>query len=572
MGRVVSRWSRLDIKSSCRVVVPALLVQAQKEQGMAIVATSQQSRFYTETQDASTLDIDLKQINLSVGDRDLLTDAHLKLFSGVHYGLIGTNGIGKSSLLKALGHGILVGIPKYLRILYVDQLETTDEQQSVLDIVLRSDKAAVRTQHDVKVLQTALEDGCPEVVVKGLRQVKYQRLLDEMQDAQETATRRSGARGFDARKQLVDAESKVAQAEVDLKAPFDAREAATAVTSAQEMLDDLFMQLSIHDPGEAEAKARRILKGLGFKQAQHSELLSKLSGGWRIRVALAQALFVEPELLLLDEPTNHLDLPAILWLQSYLKTLEGTTLVVVSHDRAFLNATVEQIIVFRQGQLTYFMGNYDEYAEAKAEKELFTARAAESVEKKRAHIQASIQKGQQQAKKSGDDKKLGMVASRKKKLERLGMEKNEQGHRFRINKDRAGYHDSVRDVVEVERPEPPITFNFPPPEPLRHQGPLLAMEQVSFSYSPVPVGKAPTVQNITLNIPPAAHIGLVGRNGSGKSTLIKLVAGSEAPSTGTITRHPQARVGVFTQHQVEELKRSGDASALAHFLRLFPGV
>eukprot|EP00884_Botryococcus_braunii_P007022 jgi/Botrbrau1/16320/Bobra.0066s0088.1 len=292
-----------------------------------------------------------------------------------------------------------------------------------------------------------------------------------------------------------------------------------------------------------------------------------------MRVALAQALFIKPDLLLFDEPTNHLDLPAILWLTRYLRQLEGVTLVVVSHDRTFLNAVTQEIIVMKNHKLAYHDGSYDEYVTNTEEKALHLMRMKESVDKKRSHIEKSIAEGVRAAKKSGDDKKLGMVASRRKKLDRLGLEKSAAGHRFQVSKDMIGYHLSNRQEIVVEPPDPTPVWKFPEPGPLRQGGALLELEAVSFGYPTRPGFLRPVLSDVTMNVEMGARIAIVGANGAGKSTLMKLMVGELQPTSGSVRQLPQAKLGVFLQHHVEDLigKAGEGGTPLSHLAALFPG-
>ncbi|KAJ3046599.1 hypothetical protein HDU99_009740, partial [Rhizoclosmatium hyalinum] len=238
---------------------------------------------------------------------------------------------------------------------------------------------------------------------------------------------------------------------------------------------------------------------------------------------------MEPDILLLDEPTNHLDLPAILWLQKYLKSLDGVTLLIVSHDRSFLNATVTEIIEMRNMKLTYHVGNYDEFVTNQEDKLKRDEKRQDALDKKRAHIEKSIQDGLRHAKKTGDDKKLGMVKSRQKKLDdRFGLEVNAKGHRFKLNRDMEGYFLTSRLGVDIEATEASPNWSIPEPEPLRTNTALVEMETVSFTYSK---GNPLVLQNITLNLQMGDHIAIVGANGEGKSTLVKLLIGQLSPTS-----------------------------------------
>lgn len=534
-----------------------------------ITAISQQSRFHMETLETASQDVDLRGVHLAVGDRELLTSAHLRLTAGHRYGLLGRNGIGKSTLLKAMGMGLMVGFPKNLRCLYVDQLEGMGPEQRVVEVVLGADVAAQRAQRDSEALETALEGGDGADIARTLRQLQMDRLVDEVGEAQQTAERRSGERGLAARQALVAAEARLQLAQQALGEPVGAQEMHSALGMAQDLLNNLLERLSLREPEEAEAEARAILTGLGFTQAQQEAPLGQLSGGWRIRVSLAQALFLQPDLLLLDEPTNHLDLPGIIWLQRYLRKLERTTILVVSHDRAFLNAVAQEIIVFRKQQLSYYSGNYDEYVAQVEEHQLHQQRLAGGIERKREHMEKSIQKGLKQAKKAGDDKKLGMVASRKKKLEnRMGMEKNAAGHRLRINKDMAGWHDAARQQADVEEKEVNPPWKVQEPDPLRHKGPVVQLEEVSCGYH----SSRPVLKGVTLCVEQGERVVLVGPNGEGKSTVIKTMIAKLPALAGTVQTHSSARIAYFQQTQVEAMCAQQDATAISYMQEKWPAA
>ncbi|KAL4855189.1 ABC transporter F family member 3 [Chlorella vulgaris] len=541
----------------------------------AITATSQQSRFHMETLETACQDVDLRGVQLAVGDRELLADAHLRLSSGVRYGLVGRNGIGKSTLLKAAGWGLIIGFPKSLRCLYVDQLEGADLQQSAVEVVVAADTAAQRAQREAAALEAALEEGDGADIARTMRRLEVDRLRDELEEARQIAERRSGERGLAARQVLVAAEARLAAAQEGLDAPVAAEELHGALGAAQassaagrlDLLGDLFERLAIREPEEAAAQARTILTGLGFTQQQQEAALGQLSGGWRIRVSLAQALFLQPDLLLLDEPTNHLDLPGIIWLQRYLQKLEHTTLVLVSHDRAFLNAIAQEIIVFKNQQLTYYTGNYDEYRQQVEERQLHQQRLADGIERKRDHMEKSIQEGMKQARKAGDDKKLGMVASRKKKLEnRMGMEKNAAGHRLKINKDLVGYFDTARQQADVEKEEAVPPWKTPEPDPLRHKGPVVQLEAVSCGYR----RSRPVLTGVTLCVEQGERVGLAGPNGEGKSTLVKTLVAQLPALAGTVQAHSSAKVAYFQQTQVEEMCADHSATAISYLQQRFP--
>lgn len=310
------------------------------------------------------------------------------------------------------------------------------------------------------------------------------------------------------------------------------------------------------DAAGAEAKARSVLLGLGFSQESIDKPRSQLSGGWKTRCSLACALCQSVDLLLLDEPTNFLDLPSIIWLERHLQSMDSTTTVmVVTHDRAFGDEVAEELMVLREQQLSRFKGNLSAYETDRLKQYKYLTRMKDAQEKQKKHIKETIEGNVQAAKRAGDDKKLKQAASRKKKLdERMGMEVSAKGGRFKLNRDLVGYYTSKRDGIDVPTFDPPATMVVPlQPADLRFPGALVSFEGVSFSY-----GKKEILKEVNLTIHPGDRVGIAGLNGSGKSTLVSLAMGNSmgkgSTMRGSIQRHTRARIGLYSQLAAEELE------------------
>ncbi|KAI7828646.1 P-loop containing nucleoside triphosphate hydrolase protein [Gamsiella multidivaricata] len=546
-------------------------------EGAVVEAYSQQSRFHEETIETLSKEVDLKQVNINIGDRPLLKDARLWFKSGTMYGLIGRNGTGKSTLLKAIGYGQLIGFPLNLRTLYIEQLPSeTPESQTVVETVLKADTERTLLLAESNLLQQAINK-YPKQLVKSIKKLDWERTKVKLAAQQKLAIRRSGKRGADAREELlvVEAEEKAAQ-EAFEAVPIEGVEPSLEILNqAHEMQEEVYNKLQQIEAHSAEARARELLQGLGFSAANQDLPIKQFSGGWKMRIALAQALFLKPDLLLLDEPTNHLDLPAIIWLQNYLleNLNEDQTIVVVSHDRSFLNAVSQEIIRLRDHKLDYFPGNYDEYEMKIEDKSKMKDRIIAALEKKRKHAQETINKQRAIMHKTGDEKRGAVIASRQKKLERLaGHNKTESGHRFKQSY-YAGYHLAMGIAIEKEVPEPPVTIPLPIPKELRgNPTTLLSLNNVTFSYPGAPARKAgPVIQNVSLSLHHSSRIALLGPNGCGKSTIMSLLAGDATPTSGTVERFSSlVKVGYFSQHNVDKLDGYATKSAMQYLMDTFP--
>ena len=271
----------------------------------------------------------------------------------------------------------------------------------------------------------------------------------------------------------------------------------------------------------APARAARLLAGLGIDETMQQVPLADLSGGWRMRVALAAALFVEPDLLLLDEPTNHLDLEAAAWLEVQLKRYPRA-LVVVSHDRTLLDAVPDGILHMAGRGLSYYPGNYTRFAKTHAEA-LATAGARQAqIDAKRRHLQGFVDRFRYKA------SKARQAQSRLKALAKL----------------------ADVPIVADER-TPGLRF----PEPAALAPPLMSLAGVAVGYEP---GR-PVLRGVNLRIDPDERVALLGANGNGKSTFAKLLADMLQPERGSVTRAPRLAVGYFAQHQIDTLEPEGTA-------------
>ena len=285
-----------------------------------------------------------------------------------------------------------------------------------------------------------------------------------------------------------------------------------------------------------------------------------------MRTNLASILLQPTDILILDEPTNFLDLLGIIWLQKYLETLKESTptpptIVIVSHDRDFITATSQELIILRSQALTYFRGSLSTYESTIREKTLYLTRMRDAQEKQKSHIQQTIQQNIKQGKATGDENKLRQAKSRQKKLDnRMGMEVSAKGTRFKLNRDLAGYHLTAREEIEIPPEERGISMMIPLAPDLRFPGPLLSLENISFRYPSSGSSKSNTppapfvLENVNLTIHMGDRIGIVGLNGAGKSTLLSLLTETAKPTKGTLTKHPRLRLAYYSQNSVEDLQ------------------
>ncbi|WGE58192.1 ABC transporter ATP-binding protein [Actinobacillus equuli] len=288
-------------------------------------------------------------------------------------------------------------------------------------------------------------------------------------------------------------------------------------------------QLDTIDAWTIQARAATLLNGLGFANEQLALPVKSFSGGWRMRLNLAQALICRSDLLLLDEPTNHLDLDAVIWLEKWLTNYRGT-LLLISHDRDFLDPIIDRVIHIENQQLNDYTGNYTSFEIQRATKISQQNAAYAQQQRKVAHLQSFIDRFKAKA------TKAKQAQSRIKALEKM-------------------------ELIAPAYADSPFEFEFRPP--LALPSPLLMMEKASAGY-----GDKTILESVKLNLVPGSRIGLLGRNGAGKSTLIKLLAGELAPQTGHIQLAKGVQLGYFAQHQVDTLRF--DESPLWHLQKIAP--
>ena len=408
-------------------------------------------------------DIQVMNFNINYGGKLLLESADLKLAYGRRYGLVGRNGIGKTSLLKKMARFDIEGFPVHHRVLHVKQ-EVSSSEASVLEVVLASD-------------------------------VERTNLLNK-------------------EKQIIEQQKILSESESDLDDTHVMENLNAELQQTYERMEQIGV-------ATAESRAAEILTGLRFTEAMQHASTDSLSGGWRMRVALAGALLIQPDLLMLDEPTNHLDLEAVLWLENYLQSYPHTILL-VSHDRAFLNEVCTDIIRFADLKLTYYKGNYDIYEGTRKEMLLVQQRQYEAQRAKVAHMQEFVDKFRFNA------KRASLVQSRIKAIEK-----------------------EERELCEAVVDEREFSFSFLDAGQLGR--PIIQIEGVTFGYDQE---AAPLFKDAHLNLDQSSRVALVGPNGAGKSTLLNLIQGKIIPWDGIIRVNPSLKIAVFTQHHMDSFDLS----------------
>lgn len=391
-------------------------------------------------------DIKMSSVSLLFHGKVLIQDSNLELNYGRRYGLLGENGCGKSTFLKALATREYP-IPDHIDVYLLDEPAAPTEY-SALEYVVREAQNELKRVEDL-VEKIILEDG-PE----------------------------------------------------------------------SELLDPLYERMDGMDPSTFESRAAVILIGLGFNSQTILKKTKDMSGGWKMRVALAKALFVKPTLLLLDDPTAHLDLEACVWLEEYLKRFDRT-LVLVSHSQDFLNGVCTNMIDMRMQKLMQYGGNYDSYIKTRTELETNQMKQYNKQQEEIAHIKKFIASAGTYA------NLVKQAKSRQKILDKM----------------------EADGLIQPVVPDRVFSFRFPPVE--RLPPPVLAFDDISFAYDGNPENNL--YEHLNFGVDMDSRTALVGPNGVGKSTLLKIMTGELMPQSGRVSRHTHVKLGVYSQHSQDQL-------------------
>ena len=425
---------------------------------------------YVAHKQKQSMDIMIDHLTLNLYGLTVLTNAELKLSYRRRYGLIGMNGIGKSTLLHAIT-AREVPIPFHLKVVYVEQeLQANDEP--ILNMVLQADQLREYLLRKEKELNLALKQ--PEI---------------------------------------------------------------TNAPQLQHELAQIYTEMDAADIHSAESRAAALLIGLGFKHEQLQWPQTKFSGGWKMRVALAKALFTNPDLLLLDEPTNHLDIPAVAWLANYiLNDFQGTCLV-VSHDRAFLDLIATDILHMYNQQMKSYKGNFTQFTKTRKELTIQQTREYENQKREKAHLQAFVDRFRASAARSSQAQSKIKVIEKMEVLE-------------------------MPEITELDVDIVPYHFE----QPQKSNMTLIEMRQVHFKYDGMPE----IVNNLSLRIRMDSKTILVGGNGQGKSTILKLLMKTIEPMSGDIIQHGNMKIGYFSQHHMDTFSNM-EQNAVEYLQTVKPG-
>lgn len=429
--------------------------------------------------DANVKDITIENFSVAARGKELLKNASVKISHGKRYGLVGPNGKGKSTLLKLLAWR-KIPVPKNIDVLLVEQ-EVVGDDKTALEAVVAANEELLKVRQEVASLQnlTAADEDGNDI------------------DGDDVGER----------------------------------------------LAELYENLQILGSDAAESQASKILAGLGFSKEMQGRPTKSFSGGWRMRISLARALFVQPTLLLLDEPTNHLDLRAVLWLEEYLCRWKKT-LVVVSHDRDFLNSVCNEIIHLHDLKLHVYRGNFDDFESG--------------YEQRRKEMNKKFEIYDKQVKAA---KRSGNRAQQEKVKDRAKFVASKEASKSKAK----GKVDEDEPLAEAPKKWKDYTVEFHFPEPTELTPPLMQMIEVGFSY---PNREDFRLSNVDVGIDMGTRVAIVGPNGAGKSTILNLLAGDLVPCEGEVRRSQKLRIGRYSQHFVDLLTM--DETPVQYLLRLHP--
>ncbi|KAJ4460321.1 putative ABC transporter F family member 1 [Paratrimastix pyriformis] len=522
-------------------------------------------------------DVKIGALTLTFHGKELLMDTSLELNMGQRYGLIGANGCGKSTLLKCIADHELP-FPDHIDMFLLSG-EMPASDKTALECVMEVDTERIRLEK-VRLPLPAPRDGQPKAAISGFEMVFGQ-------DLEEQHTDRIAGCGGNA-----PGATATATATAPSTAPAAAATPATGAAAAGPtelseeqlaLLDDIYHRLDQLDASKAQARAAAILHGLGFTTQMQHQAVKEFSGGWRMRIALARALFVRPTLLLLDEPTNHLDLEACVWLENYLRGYDRM-LLLISHSQDFLNNVCTRIIHMYQQKLTVYGGNYDQYITTRSEKEEYQ-RKAHQWEQARPCPHAPcpmppfppihvLQYG------SSDGTSNEQIAQMKQYIARFGrgnakLAAQAQSKAKTLAKmEAAGLTEAVTEERHLcGQLNPPlvqfhqVTFGYP----IRfanQQAATAAASAATASGAAQPPALKMIFRQLDFAIEPGSRIALVGPNGCGKSTLLKLVKGDLNPIDGVISRNHHCIMAHYHQHLQDQLDEN--LSPIQFMMREYP--
>eukprot|EP00878_Enallax_costatus_P012163 GHUV01012701.1.p1 GENE.GHUV01012701.1~~GHUV01012701.1.p1 ORF type:complete len:619 (+),score=239.98 GHUV01012701.1:878-2734(+) len=435
-----------------------------------------------ETATASATDVKVHNLTIRAKGKVLLENTSLTIAAGRRYGLAGPNGKGKSTLLKLMARR-QIPVPENIDVLLVEQEVVGVDDQTALAAVVAA---------DVELMELRVEE---------------QQLQDSMQ--------------------------------------ADHHDEHFDMDEASHRLNEIYERMQEIGASTAESRASKILHGLGFSTAMQRRPTSSFSGGWRMRISLARALYIQPTLLLLDEPTNHLDLRAVLWLEEYLMRWKKT-LIVVSHDRDFLNSVTTDIIHLHDLKLHFYRGNFAQFEEMYEQKRREVNKAYEKYEKQ---VKA--------AKSSGKNTK----ATQEKILANAQRQQQKRGGK----KGQEPVEDAGASTSNTPQKWSDYTVAFHFPEPTELPPPLMQLIDVDFKY---PGRDDFGLQNINIGIDMGSRIAIAGPNGAGKTTLMNLLSGDLEPTAGESRRSHKLRIGRYNQHFVDAL--AFDENPVEYLMNKFP--